>query len=87
MRNGFIDFMRFIFAILIVLHHSWVFANTMHHDLVLQEGFIGVEFFYILTGVLVAKKKPFESSNHDAYISTKILLLRKIKVFYLPQLQ
>jgi hypothetical protein len=49
-RNGFIDFLKFIFAIIILIHHSWQFFP------ILPIGYIGVEFFFLVTGWLMAKK-------------------------------
>lgn len=46
-RNGMIDFMRFVFCILIVLEHSELFRGRM------LAGYIGVEFFFIVSGWLL----------------------------------
>lgn len=45
-RNGNVELLRFLFCISIVLFHAWV-------DL---RGYIGVEFFFIVTGFFLAKK-------------------------------
>ena len=45
-RNGNVELLRFLFCISIVLLHAWV-------DL---RGYIGVEFFFIVTGFFLAKK-------------------------------
>lgn len=44
-RNGFIDFLKFIFAIIILIHHSWQFYP------ILPIGYIGVEFFFLGYGL------------------------------------
>lgn len=49
-RNGMIDFMRFIFSIVIVLHHASLFRGTM------LAGYIGVEFFFIVSGWLLMER-------------------------------
>lgn len=46
-RNGMIDFMRFVFACGIVLGH----ANSI--VVVMPGGWIGVEFFFLVTGYLM----------------------------------
>lgn len=48
-RNGIIDFMRFVFSILVVLEHTFLFRGRM------LAGYIGVEFFFIVTGWLLMK--------------------------------
>lgn len=48
-RNGIIDFMRFVFCILIVLDHATLFRGRM------VAGYIGVEFFFIVSGWLLMK--------------------------------
>lgn len=50
-RNGVIDFMRFIFALLVILHHAILF----HKPII--AGYIGVEFFFMVTGWLMAEKQ------------------------------
>lgn len=47
MRNGMIDFMRFVFIIAVVLHHSVLFYAPI------IDGYIGVEFFFIVSGYLL----------------------------------
>ena len=45
-RNGNVEVLRFLFCMGIVLYHAWV-------D---RRGYIGVEFFFMITGFLMAKK-------------------------------
>lgn len=52
-RNGIISFWKFIFAIMIVIFHGKILAND--GDFILfKGGYIGVEFFFIVSGVLLA---------------------------------
>lgn len=51
-RNGAIDLMRFLFAALIVVFHSRNFLSS--DGRVFTSGRIGVEFFFILSGYLMA---------------------------------
>lgn len=51
-RNGSLDFWKFIFAIVIVISHGKNFANG--ENILFLGGSIGVEFFFIVSGVLMA---------------------------------
>ncbi len=62
-KNGKIEIMRFVFCILVLLYH----CNTQFKGMVLTypgdlrftlsyRGYIGVEFFFVVTGFLFAKK-------------------------------
>lgn len=44
-----IDLFKLLFMLLIVLHHSGCFAN------ILKRGYIGVEYFFMVSGFLIAK--------------------------------
>lgn len=79
-RNGFIDFLKFIFAIIILIHHSWQFFP------ILPIGYIGVEFFFLVTGWLMAKKFYDFELNENIFVITRNYIVRKIKVFYLEYL-
>lgn len=46
MRNGNIELLRFMFCMCVVLYHAWVGPG----------GYIGVEFFFMVTGFFLAKK-------------------------------
>ena len=47
-RNGWIEFCRFIFVMCVASHHSMLFGE--HGYIPLVNGYLAVEFFYILTG-------------------------------------
>lgn len=51
-RNGAIDFLKFFFAAQIVFFHGGNFAETK--DILFSLGAIGVEFFFIVSGFLMA---------------------------------
>lgn len=75
-RNWIIEILRFLFAILIVVFH---FNATRETKIQLgYHGNIGVEFFAILSGYLLAKKILF----HDDTISTSKIVIQKIASFY-----
>lgn len=69
---GIIDFLRFFFIVLIVCHHSAFLGN--HKFL---SGYIGVEFFYIVSGWLFARA-CYTQKNLDVFG----FLFHKIKGFY-----
>ena len=48
-RNGFIELCRFIFAMCIVSHHFLLLPTQSEHYPLIG-GYIGVEFFFILSG-------------------------------------
>lgn len=55
-RNGAIDFWRFAFSILIVICHSPTLPSFAHDNIIwFKGGSIGVEFFFITSGFLMAK--------------------------------
>ncbi|MFZ2924574.1 MAG: hypothetical protein WA039_05640, partial [Gemmiger qucibialis] len=45
-RNGNIELLRFVFCVGVVLFHAWY----------VRRGYIGVEFFFIVTGYFLAEK-------------------------------
>lgn len=78
-RNGEIDFLRFFFAIMIMLYH-W--CDVFEFDF-LRNGYIGVEFFFLVSGFLMAKRAKRESTETDTIANrTWKYLLGKIKKFY-----
>lgn len=50
-RNGLIDLERIIFAIMIILLHS-----ENYRESIMPNGYIAVEFFFVVSGYLLAKK-------------------------------
>lgn len=55
-RNGAIDFWRFIFSLLIVFCHMTLCPSFYYNDVKwFKSASIGVEFFFILSGFLMAK--------------------------------
>ena len=76
-RNGFIDFLKFIFAIIILMHHGGQFFS------ILPIGYIGVEFFFIVTGWLMARKFYNFETNENIFVITRNYIIRKIRIFYL----
>ena len=75
-RNGAIEFWRFIFAVLIVIRHSRYIPTyfTNNYDWVKGQS-IGVEFFFILSGFLMARSALNYQENTGT--STGKFILKK----------
>lgn len=79
-HNGNISIWKFIFALLILFHHC-VYLFGYNSKLFLASS-IGVEFFFIVSGYLLAKKVYFENSHKDKrplYQATLEYIFNKIK--------
>ena len=72
-RNGTIDLMRILFTLCIVIHHAHQAGLRMNC------GYIGVEFFFIVTGYLVMNKiADFDGEKFEVLP----FLFHKLKAFY-----
>ena len=80
-RNGRIDFLRFVFALIIVLHHTRYLLGYEHTIFI--GGSLGVEFFFLVSGylMLASVEKIGERSAADGSLGTEtlIFLFRKVK--------
>lgn len=68
-RNKAIEFLRFLFMIMIVIHHGMYFITEGGIRLYFG-GYIGVEFFFIVAGYFMAKS--YEGRNHDILLGKDI---------------
>lgn len=73
MKNTYIELQRFIGAILILLHHSFVFGERP----ISAMGLFFVEFYFILTGYFTAK--------HFSYLSEKCILPKESLLYMLKK--
>ena len=74
-RIAIIEFMRFLFAAVVMLFHSSVLRQP-EDIFVMPKGYIGVEFFFLLSGFLMAEsavKRCIQNTNKQ----TKPFLLEK----------
>ncbi len=68
-RNGLIEFYRFLFACIIVLFHgAWIGGGNQFE--IFRGGYLGVEFFFVLSGFYLAK----HIVEHSERFSWKSLL-------------
>lgn len=74
-RNA-IDFLKFVFAILIVLFHSRMMTDYQENWIAIN-GRIGVEFFFIVSGLLMCASSN-RSAESNIGLDTGIFMWRKI---------
>lgn len=63
-HNGIISFWKFCFCMMIVIFHGNIFA-TDKKDALMNQGSIGVEFFFLVSGFLLAKS-AFRKNEQEA---------------------
>jgi len=79
-RSGIIDLMRFVFCIVIVICHSRNLGGTPKIALFADAGYIGVEFFFLVSGFLMAKSAlSAKEIDGNLGIETVQFMWRKIK--------
>ncbi len=80
-HNGIISFWKFMFSLMIIVFHLNV--RTKYENPILKCGYIGVEFFFLVSGYLMAKKALNQKEDcSDIGEETFEYLLRKIKKFF-----
>lgn len=76
-RNGFIDLMKLIFCLGIVFNHlNSVSLPAESNTIIMRYGFLGVEFFFIVSGYLMTMKAFNEQQSIDIGNSTWKFLFR-----------
>lgn len=55
-RNQIIDIAKLVFCIGILLNHTNSLNGVNKSNIIMQYGFLGVEFFFVVSGFLMAKK-------------------------------
>ena len=83
-HNGNISIWKFIFALLILLHHC-NYIETDFSWTLFNKGSIGVEFFFLVSGYLLAAKVYSEEKKrkkNELYVDTFNYIKGKIVKFY-----
>jgi len=82
-RNQIIDIAKLVFCIGVLFNHTSALANGIDDGLPIfvQYGFLGVEFFFIVSGFLMAKK-AFADVSDDIGKSTIHFIARKFSIIY-----
>ncbi len=84
-HNGNISFWKFVFAIFVLFHHITTWMHAKEKTILFNGGSIGVEFFFIVSGFLLAKKvfsEERKKDNRPLWKSTYEFMIKKIKGIY-----
>lgn len=83
-RNGLIDFYRFIFSLVIVFHHAmWLDGVVdISTQVVFLGGYSAVEFFFIVSGLFLAKKAYSCQESNEVGKRTWHEIINRIKTLY-----
>lgn len=79
-RNETVDFLKFLFALVIVIFHGRKLASSGEFAL-FQSGYLGVEFFFLVSGFLMMKSVSGIPGTGGWY-GAAAFLLHKIKGLY-----
>ncbi len=82
-RNGIIEFMRFIFSLVVICYHGLAFLPKDSQFLRFPNGTIAVEFFFILSGFLMAKttSKKINDKTSIGIDSAKFIYKKYSSIF------
>ena len=81
-KSGTIEFYRLIFAVTVLLFHSGAFVKK--GEAIFVNGWIGVEFFFIVTGFLMAQTARNTLEYGSVGEASEKYILKKIGGFWLP---
>lgn len=77
MRNNVLDFYRIIFTIIICLHHF----QGMLDNKIIETGYIGVEFFFILSGFFLYQS--YKKNKDDSAVDYTVKKLKRLYPEYI----
>ncbi len=83
-RNGSIDFWKFIFSVLILLYHSRSFAQAKESLFI--GGAIGVEFFFIVSGVFLASSEESSKETQTSLGQDTFQFMKKKILSFMPDI-
>ena len=63
--NYFIDLLKFIFSVIIVFYHSWIFTGEYGAGF-FNHGYLAVDFYFIVTGYLMMQSIAKEKETKEA---------------------
>lgn len=76
--NYFVDLLKFIFSVIIVLYHTWVFAGGYGLG-IFNYGYLAVDFYFIVTGYLMMQSIEKDTNKKDSIgIKTLKFIYKKI---------
>lgn len=78
-KNSFIELLRFIFCLIIFLHHSGFYAMEGMNYPFKSAGFFAVEFFFILTGALATRHMAKGAPSSGCMIYSMEYTVNKLK--------
>ena len=70
-QNYFIEFLRFIFSLIIMFYHSWSFA-PINGATLFRHGYLAVNFYFILTGYLMMNSLYKNKKSTFDFMKNKI---------------
>lgn len=79
-HNGIISLWKFLYCIMIVVFHGGIFA-TKNSNVILSNGSIGVEFFFIVSGYLMTKSALKYEDTSNIANDTVNYIWKKWKTF------
>ena len=78
-RNGFLDFLKFVFAIIIVIGHGDTIYGTTAVNKIIPLASFGVEFFFIVSGALLLRSFDKQKGEESLGDDTVSFMKHKIK--------
>lgn len=84
-HNGIISFWKFIYSLIIIIFHGRLFAEPNASYILFSKGSIAVEFFFIVSGYLLANsalKNESIDNPKDLGKETIKFIFKKIKTFF-----
>ena len=81
-RNGAIDFWKFVFCMIIAIYHGRYMGGSVPYALFKDGGYLAVEFFFLVSGFLMAKsaKRAEETSRLQLGTETAQFIWHKAKI-------
>ena len=78
-RNGFLDFLKLVFAIIIVIGHGDTIYGTLRPDKIIPLASFGVDFFFIVSGAMLLRSAEKQKHGKSFGLDTLKFMKHKIK--------